>query len=125
MTEEEYFRKNYPDSCYGDKPLSPYWDFFQDGVEFGERQSEKKIVDLEKENAELKGKECWKSCEYANPKAELIGQHIKDVQNLTKAKEKISKLLEVIKRPYQFTALRKIQLVNEAVQFLQVLQENE
>ena len=46
MTEEEYFRKNYPDSCYGDKPLSPYWDFFQDGVEFGERQSEKKIEEL-------------------------------------------------------------------------------
>ena len=35
MTEEEYFRKNYPNSCYGDKPLSPHWDFFQDGVEFG------------------------------------------------------------------------------------------
>ena len=46
MTEEEYFRKNYPDSCYGDKPLSPYWDFFQDGIEFGERQSEKKIEEL-------------------------------------------------------------------------------
>ena len=47
MTEEEYFRKNYPDSCYGDKPLSPHWDFFQAGVEFGEQQSEKKIEDLE------------------------------------------------------------------------------
>ena len=47
MTEEEFFRKNYPDSCYGDKPLSPHWDFFQDGVEFGERQSEKKIEELE------------------------------------------------------------------------------
>lgn len=47
MTEEEYFRKNYPDACYGDKPLSPYWDYFQDGVEFGERQSEEKVVDLE------------------------------------------------------------------------------
>jgi hypothetical protein len=35
MTEEEYFRKNYPDSCYGDKPLSPHFDFFQDGAEFG------------------------------------------------------------------------------------------
>lgn len=46
MTEEEYFRKTYPDSCYGDKPLSPYWDFFQDGVEFGERQSEQKIEEL-------------------------------------------------------------------------------
>ena len=47
MKEEEYFRKNYPNSCYGDKPLSPYWDFFQDGVEFGERQSEKKIEKVE------------------------------------------------------------------------------
>ena len=76
MTEEEYFRKNYPDSCYGDKPLSPYWDFFQDGVEFGERQSEKKIEELEKrlvfaraefsrqykENAELKEKTEVVSC---------------------------------------------------------------
>ncbi len=49
MTEEEYFRKNYPDFCYGDKPLSPYWDLFQYGVEFGERQSEKKIEELELE----------------------------------------------------------------------------
>ena len=46
MTEEEYFRKNYPDSCYGDKPLSPHWDFFQEGVEFGERESEKRLLNL-------------------------------------------------------------------------------
>lgn len=52
MTEEEYFRKNYPDSCYGDRPLSPYWDFFQDGVEFGERQSENQIADI-KANCDL------------------------------------------------------------------------
>lgn len=45
MTEEEYFRKNYPDSCWGDRPLSPYWDFFQDGVEFGERQSEQQLTE--------------------------------------------------------------------------------
>ena len=54
MTEEEYFRKNYPDFCYGDKPLSPHWDLFQYGVEFGERQSEKKIEELEKGITELK-----------------------------------------------------------------------
>ena len=65
MTEEEYFRKNYADYCYGDKLLSPYWDLFQDGVEFGERQSENKIADLEKENAVLerrieRAKECMK-----------------------------------------------------------------
>ena len=53
MTEEEYFRKNYPDLCYGDTPLSPYCDLFQDGVEFGERQSEKKIEELEQENKRL------------------------------------------------------------------------
>ena len=77
MTEEEYFRKNYPDFCYGDKPLSPYWDLFEYGAEFGEQQSEKKIEELtseltkkadtnhslveqmaklEEENAELKDK---------------------------------------------------------------------
>ena len=54
MTEEEYFRKTYPDYCYGDKPLSPYWDLFQYGVEFGEQQSEKKIEELEKENQDLR-----------------------------------------------------------------------
>ena len=47
MTEEEFFISNYPDSCYGDKPLSPHFDFFQDGVEFGERESEEKIAELE------------------------------------------------------------------------------
>lgn len=47
MTEEEYFRKNFPDSCYGDKPLSPHWDYFQYGVEFGEQESEKQIKELE------------------------------------------------------------------------------
>ena len=51
------------------------------------------IKELQKENAELKTRDCWKSCEYANPKSELIGQHIKDVQNLTKAKEIIRELL--------------------------------
>lgn len=47
MTEEEFFINNYPDSCYGDRPLSPHWDFFQDGVEFGERKSKKRIEELE------------------------------------------------------------------------------
>ena len=66
MTEEEYFRKNYPNYCYGfeKRPLSPYWDLFQDGVEFGERQTEKKIEVLEKENAVLKS-EC-RICVYTD-----------------------------------------------------------
>lgn len=50
MTDEEYFRKHYPDYCYGDSLLSPCWDLFQDGVEFGERQSEKKIEELKAKN---------------------------------------------------------------------------
>jgi len=62
-----------------------------------------KLVDsLEKkqnENAELKNRDCWKSCEYANPKAELIGQHIKDVQNLTKAKELLNMFLRLHYNP--------------------------
>lgn len=60
----------------------------------------KLVVSLEKkqnENAELKNRDCWKSCEYASPKAELIGQHIKDVQNLTKAKEIISEYVYILK----------------------------
>ena len=63
MTEEEYFRKNYPDSCYGDRPLSPYWDFFQDGVEFGERQSEKRIKELEQQIEKMK---CCSLCNNYN-----------------------------------------------------------
>ena len=107
MTEEEYFRKNYPDSCYGDRPLSPHWDFFQSGVEFGERQSEKrianleqklkierssrialvnKIADLEKEITELKGEadsvlDNW--CKGDDPCPHLK----KRDEQLTKAKE--------------------------------------
>ncbi len=52
---------------------------------------------LRKENAELKNRDCWKSCEYANPKSELIAQHIKDVQQLTKAKELLAKWVELFK----------------------------
>lgn len=48
---------------------------------------------IKKENIKLKSRDCWKSCEYASPKAELIEQHIKDVQNLTRAKEIINELL--------------------------------
>ena len=68
------------------------------------------------ENAELKNKDCWKSCEYANPKAELIEQHIKDIQKLTKAKELLAKWVELFK-PKSNTALpTPIQVVTE--QFL-------
>lgn len=32
---EERFVKSYPEFCYNGKPLSPYWDLYQDGAEFG------------------------------------------------------------------------------------------
>ena len=56
------------------------------------------MADLESENAELKSRDCCKSCEYANPKSELIEQHIKDVQNLTKAIEIIKDQKELLDR---------------------------
>lgn len=63
MTEEEFFIKNYPDSCYGDRPLSPHWDFFQDGVEFGKQQSEKKIEELEGQIEKMKScRNCKNNC---------------------------------------------------------------
>ena len=32
---EERFVKSYPEFCWNGKPLSPYWDLWQDGAEFG------------------------------------------------------------------------------------------
>lgn len=81
------------------------------------RGKNKGRADLEKENTELKirNQELLESCEGAT-------MMYKDLQktnnNLTKAKEKIHDLLEIIKRPYQFTAPRKIQMVEEAEQLL-------
>ena len=95
MTEEEYFRKTYPDSCYGDKPLSPYWDFFQDGVEFGERQSEKKIKELEEENERLRGDlELWESGGCRATNLDKCGV-VKEL------KEQLTKAIGTIKRWYE------------------------
>ena len=54
---------------------------------------EKRIAELEKENAELKSKNCWKTCKYTEPKSQWISQHIQDVEQLNKAKEIIKKLV--------------------------------
>ena len=51
------------------------------------------ITYILKQNAELKSKNCWKTCEYAEPKSQWISQHIQDVEQLTKAKELIRKLV--------------------------------
>lgn len=49
-----------------------------------------------KENAELKSKNCWKTCEYAEPKSQWISQHIQDVEQLIKAKEIIKEMLSIL-----------------------------
>ena len=133
MTEEEYFRKNYPDSCYGDRPLSPYWDFFQDGVEFGERQSEKKIAELEKENAELKDKlknlenvaevrlANWQKYEKAyNEAEELLDKQIEATYNVVEenkeAKEIIKELLFTSNELDENTRSKAEQFLNSEVE---------
>ena len=52
--------------------------------------------DLLRENAELKSKNCWKTCEYAEPKSQWISQHIQDIERLTKAKELIKEMLSIL-----------------------------
>ena len=57
---------------------------------------EERITELEKENAELKSKNCWKTCEYAEPKSQWISQHIQDIEQLAKAKEIIKEMLSIL-----------------------------
>ncbi len=51
------------------------------------------ITYILKQNAELKAKNCWKTCKYAESKSQWISQHIQDVEQLNKAKEIIKKLV--------------------------------
>ena len=51
------------------------------------------ITHLLKQNAELKSKNCWKTCEYAEPKSQWISQHIQDVEQLANAKEIIKYII--------------------------------
>ena len=62
----------------------------------------KNLAELKKENAQLKSKNCWKTCEYAEPKSQWISQHIQDVVQLTKAKEIIKKFLEFVNNEVEF-----------------------
>ena len=55
------------------------------------------ITYILKQNAELKSKNCWKTCEYAEPKSQWISQHIQDVVQLAKAKELLTKWVELFK----------------------------
>ena len=54
------------------------------------------ITYILKQNAKLKSKNCWKTCEYAEPKSQWISQHIQDVEQLTKAKELIKEMLSIL-----------------------------
>ena len=54
------------------------------------------ITYILKQNAKLKSKNCWKTCEYAEPKSQWISQHIQDVEQLIKAKEIIKDLLQCL-----------------------------
>ena len=87
---------------------------------------EKRIAELEKENAELKSKNCWKTCEYAEPKSQWISQHIQDVVQLTKAKEIIKDYMTIAKGahttvcgvPEENRTINVLKLNKEADQFL-------
>ena len=86
--EEKYFNHKMMD-FQGFYPRHYYCLGYLDSAE----PREKRIAELEKENAELKSKNCWKTCEYAEPKSQWISQHIQDVEQLAKAKELIKKLV--------------------------------
>ena len=70
-----------------------------------------------KENAELKSKNCWKTCEYAEPKSQWISQHIQDVGQLTQAKEIIKNLIDSL-TTIDGEQVRELREVKEAEQFL-------
>ena len=60
------------------------------------------ITYILKQNAELKSKNCWKTCEYAEPKSQWISQHIQDVEQLANAKEIIKKFSEFVNNEVEF-----------------------
>ena len=85
MSEEELFCKLFPEYAVNGKPLSPYFDLFESGYE----QAEKRIAELEEENAELK-KQLEMSNKVYNDNLDY-SHHIEE--QLTKAKELLERLL--------------------------------
>lgn len=87
---------------------------------------DKVIQELEKENAELKSKNCWKTCEYAEPKSQWISQHIQDAVQLIKAKEIIKDYMTIVKGahtavcgvPEENRTIHVLKLNEKADQFL-------
>ena len=83
----------------------------------------RKIAELEKENAQLKSKNCWKTCEYAEPKSQWISQHIQDVVQLTKAKEIIKDYITIVKGAH--TAVCGVSEENRTINVLKLNEEAE
>ena len=71
-------------------------------------------------------KNCWKTCEYAEPKSQWISQHIQDVVQLTKAKEIIKDYMTIVKGAHttvcgvseENRTINVLKLNKEAEQFL-------
>ena len=80
-----------------------------------------RIEELEKENAQLKSKNCWKTCEYAEPKSQWISQHIQDVVQLTKAKKIIRNCLNLWNNVMTEETVRA--LIKEAEQFIKEVEK--
>lgn len=73
-----------------------------------------RVADLDKENEELKADNDARK--FAMAMSEKVEKQLR--KENAELKEQLGNLLEIIKRPYQFTAPRKIQMVKEAEQFL-------
>ena len=82
---------------------------------------DKAIAELKKENAQLKSKNCWKTCEYAEPKSQWISQHIQDVVQLTKAKKIIRNCLNLWNNVMTEETVRA--LIKEAEQFIKEVEK--
>ena len=93
----------------------------KESAEFGYNKAFKAIAELEKENAELKSKNCWKTCEYAEPKSQWISQHIQDVVQLTKAKKIIRNCLNLYNNVMTEETVRA--LIKEAEQFIREVEK--
>lgn len=80
---------------------------------------------------ELKSKNCWKTCEYAEPKSQWISQHIQDVEQLTKAKEIIKDYMIIVKGgnitacsvPEENRCINVLKLNEQAKQFLSEVEQ--
>lgn len=84
MTEEELFKKNFPQFCTEKGGcLSPFYDLFEAGVEIATAELNKEIIQsLTKENAELKRRldnifnsDCWASEKLTKAK-EIIREYM-------------------------------------------------